>query len=242
MKLNIIIFVFYVLASLGLHAQDNRAASINAKIISYTANPKTQNIQLFWKDDEGQILKSFTNLKTLLNGKNRKLVFAMNGGMYMANYAPLGLFIQEGKTLASINTRSATGNFYLNPNGIFYISKKNEVGICKTNDFKSQKNVWYATQSGPMIVVDGVINRTFEDDSRNINIRNGVGILPNNIVIFAISKEAINFYDFAKFFKEKGCQNALFLDGFVSRMYIPEKGLTNTVSNLGVMIGISTEN
>jgi uncharacterized protein YigE (DUF2233 family) len=55
-----------------------------------------------------------------------------------------------------------------------------------------------------MLVVDGEINSLFQSGSINLNIRNGVGILPNNDVIFAISNEEINFYDFAKFFKVKG--------------------------------------
>ena len=78
----------------------------------------------------------------------------------------------------------------------------------------------------------------FQSGSKNLNIRNGVGILPNNDVIFAISKEEINFYDFAKFFKDMGCKNALFLDGFVSKMYLPEKGLVDIEGEFGVLIGV----
>jgi uncharacterized protein YigE (DUF2233 family) len=156
----------------------------------------------------------------------------------MTNYAPLGLFIQEGKTLARINTRTASGNFYMQPNGVFYISNEKKAEICKTSDFAGNRNVRFATQSGPMLVVDGEINSLFQSGSINLNIRNGVGILPNNDVIFAISKEEINFYDFAKFFKDMGCKNALFLDGFVSKMYLPEKGLVDIEGEFGVLIGV----
>jgi uncharacterized protein YigE (DUF2233 family) len=65
-----------------------------------------------------------------------------------------------------------------------------------------------------------------------------VGILPNNDIILAISKGVFNFYYFAKFFKDNGCKNALFLDGFVSRMYCPEKDLVSTEGEFGVMIGV----
>jgi len=88
----------------------------------------------------------------------------------------------------------------MQPNGVFYITGDKKAGICRTNDFGSVRNVMFATQSGPMLVVDGKINIAFVTGSKNLNIRNGVGILPNNEVIFAISEVGINFYDFAKDF------------------------------------------
>jgi uncharacterized protein YigE (DUF2233 family) len=78
--------------------------------------------------------------------------------------------------------------------------------------------------------------------SANVNIRNGVGILPDNKIVLAISKEEINLYDFAEYFKNLGCKNALYLDGFVSRMYLPEKDLNTTDGDFGVIIGVSTKN
>jgi uncharacterized protein YigE (DUF2233 family) len=35
-----------------------------------------------------------------------------------------------------------------------------------------------------------------------------------------------------------GCRNALYLDGFVSRCYLPEKNLTQLDGDFGVMIGV----
>ena len=52
---------------------------------------------------------------------------------------------------------------------------------------------------------------------------NGVGILPDGKVVFAMSKTEVNFYNFADYFKKLGCKNALYLDGFVSRTYLPEQ-------------------
>lgn len=124
----------------------------------------------------------------------------------------------------------------------FHSHDHKQTVICKTNDFSSVRNVRFATQSGPMLVVEGKINSTFLASSKNLNIRNGVGILPNNEVIFAISTVGVNFYDFAKYFKDKGCKNALYFDGCVSRMYCPEKGWKSAVGDFGVMIGVTTSN
>ena len=109
----------------------------------------------------------------------------------------------------------------------------------QTNDFKDNGEIKYATQSGPMLVIDGQVHSSFKDGSTNLNIRNGVGILPDNKVIFAMSKTEINFYDFAKYFQSLGCKNALYLDGFVSRTYLPEKKWTQTDGNFGVMICVT---
>jgi uncharacterized protein YigE (DUF2233 family) len=100
-------------------------------------------------------------------------------------------------------------------------------------------NIKFATQSGPMLVVNGEIHTAFKKGSSNLNIRNGVGILPNNHILFAMSKKEINFYDFAQFFKNAGCKNALYLDGFVSRTYLPEKNWVQTDGQFGVMIGVT---
>jgi uncharacterized protein YigE (DUF2233 family) len=113
--------------------------------------------------------------------------------------------------------------------------------ICKTEDYKP-KDVKFATQSGPLLLINGKIHTKFNKGSKNLNIRNGVGILPNNQLLFAMSKQEINFYDFATYFKSKGCKNALYLDGFVSKTYLPEKGWNDLGGQFGVIIGETKDN
>ena len=101
------------------------------------------------------------------------------------------------------------------------------------------KEAKYATQSGPMLLVDGEVHPEFKDGSANINIRNGIGILPNGGVVFSISNQPVNLYDFAMHFKNKGCKNALYLDGFVSKMYLPSAGKAGSERDrFGVMIAV----
>jgi uncharacterized protein YigE (DUF2233 family) len=89
-----------------------------------------------------------------------------------------------------------------------------------------------------MLLHNGIIHHEFKKGSVNVHIRNGVGILPDKSVIFAISSTPINLYDFADFFQSKGCKEALYLDGFVSRMYLPEKNYAQIDGNFGVMISV----
>lgn len=214
-------------------------SSKSSQFVSYISAPQKQNIKFYWKNEKQENFKSIQNLKSWLDEKHTPLIFAMNGGMYMEDNSPLGLFIENKKVIRKLNTSKGNGNFYLNPNGVFYITTNNNPAICKTNDFINAGNIQYATQSGPMLVIDGQINSLFIANSTNLNIRNGVGILSDNKILFAMSKEAINFYDFASYFKSMGCKNALYLDGFVSRTYLPEQNWIQTDGNFGVIIGIT---
>jgi len=204
-------------------------------ILSYTVNLQKQDLKFYWKNDS--IIKTFKNLKELLELQNKKLIFAMNGGMFKKDFSPQGLYIENGKTFSKLDTiKKRRGNFYLHPNGIFSISKDEIAKISTTDNFKINNAIDFATQSGPMLIIDGKMHSKFNKGSSNLNIRNGVGILPNGDVLFAMSKEKINFYDFATFFKLKGCKNALYLDGFVSKTYLPSKNWKQLEGNFGVII------
>jgi len=213
-----------------------------ARILSYEVNPKKSNLQFCWKNEQGQIYGNAKNLKAQLQTKGQELIFAMNGGMYKKDQSPQGLYVENGSIITPIDDKKVGyGNFYLQPNGIFYITKDNVAAICVTDALNvAKRNIKYATQSGPMLVIDGRLHAKLNQGSKNLNIRNGVGVLPNGNLLFAMSKEKINFYDFATFFKQNGCKNALYLDGFVSKTYLPEKNYEQLDGNFGVMIVIVT--
>lgn len=185
------------------------------------------------------MLKSLGNLKNEAASNHEKLIFAMNGGMFEPNNAPKGLYIENFKILKPIDTLQGSGNFYLQPNGIFYLTQNNQPEISETKKYKHNTSIKYATQSGPMLLTDRKINPIFQKDSKNLNIRNGVGILPNGNIVFIMSKKEVNFYSLAQLFEEMGCENALYLDGYVSRTYLPEQNWIQTDGDFGVMIGVT---
>ncbi|MFH6963523.1 phosphodiester glycosidase family protein [Flavobacterium plurextorum] len=204
----------------------------------YTIDAKKQDLRLFWKNENGEKIKSIQNLKDWIEKQNLVLDFAMNAGMYNKENSPQGLYIEKQKTLGALDTTSDVGNFYLKPNGVFYLTTGNVPAICKTEQFKNNTTIKYATQSGPMLIIDGKIHPEFKEGSSNLNIRNGVGILPNGNVVFVLSKNEINFYDFAAYFKSLGCRNALYLDGFVSRAYVPSEKWIQIDGNFGVLFAV----
>lgn len=235
-KISISLIILLIAGLIGFKSNKD---SDDARFISLTVDTKKEDLKLYWKNDTGEIINTFENLKTYVESKQKILLFAMNGGMYLKDHSPQGLFIEEQKTIIPLNTDSGSGNFYLKPNGVFYITTDNNANVCKTNDFIEIGQEKYATQSGPMLVINGKIHPAFKKGSKNLNIRNGVGILPDNKVLFAMSKSEINFYDFAEYFKNMGCKNALYLDGFVSRTYLPGKNWIQKEGNFGVIIGLT---
>lgn len=220
-----------------LLVQAGMAQIADKDMVSYVATQK-QSVQLFWKNDKGAILGNLGALNQYVIAQKRKLVFAMNAGMYTEDQSPLGLFIQNGKTVKKLNTGVGKGNFYMQPNGVFYMLSNGEAGICKTADFNNKRNIKYATQSGPLLISKGTINAQFKQGSPNLNVRNGIGILPDGSMLFAMSKQPVNFYDFALYFQRKGCKEALYLDGFVSRSYYPAMNWLQKDGNFGVIIGV----
>ena len=233
------LLLIIALISIGFLALSKNEIVEDELFISYIVNPKKQNLEFFWKNEKGENFKNAENLISWLKSKNKKLLFSTNGGMYKKDNSPQGLFIENKIVKSEIDTSNGNGNFYLKPNGVFYLTTDKNPMICKTEDFVNNGKIKYATQSGPMLVIDGEIHTAFKKNSTNLNIRNGVGILPNNQIVFAISKKEINFYDFAEYFKNLGCKNALYLDGFVSRTYLPEKNWRQIDGNFGVIIGVT---
>ena len=215
------------------------SASDQSNILSNIIDPTKQNIKFFWKDSKNNRYASLQNLKTSIEETGQQLTFAVNGGMYDKKHHPKGLYIEDGKVLSPIDkVQEGYGNFYLSPNGVFYLKNNGKAFIHTTQNISLDKNIKYATQSGPMLVIDGDIHPKFTKDSKHKNIRNGVGILPNGNVLFAMSKKEMNLYEFAAFFKDKSCKNALYLDGFVSKTYLPSKDWEQMGGDFAVIIGV----
>jgi len=237
-KITFVILLIIATISVGFY-QFGKPSIEDERFVSYIVNPTKQNLEFFWKNERGEHFKNAENLISWLKSKNKRLLFSTNGGMYKKDNSPQGLFIENIIVKSEIDTSNGNGNFYLKPNGVFYLTTDKNPMICKTEDFVNKGKIKYATQSGPMLVINGEIHTAFKKNSTNLNIRNGVGILPNNQIIFSISKKEINFYDFAEYFKKLGCKNALYLDGFVSRTYLPEKNWRQIDGNFGVIIGVT---
>jgi uncharacterized protein YigE (DUF2233 family) len=188
------------------------------------------DMRIVWKDDAGKTYGAFADLASALQAKGETLAFAMNGGMYEGDFSPVGLLTIDGRELSPANRKTLSPdirpvpNFYKKPNGIFYLGD-GEAGVMETGRYVAERpDATYATQSGPLLVTGGEINPIFIPGSSDRKPRNGVGVSSPTEVHFAISDGAVNFHDFARFFRDHlGCPDALFLDGgSAPALYAPE--------------------
>lgn len=53
----------------------------------------------------GNPIGSFARLDSIVHAHGRRLSFATNGGIFAVGQVPLGLFIQNGRTLVPLNLR-----------------------------------------------------------------------------------------------------------------------------------------
>ena len=202
-------------------------------------DPATQPLELFNLNDNGEPIGTFSALAAKLAGDGKRLTFAMNAGMFDDKLHPIGLYVERGQMLKKLNRRNGFGNFHLKPNGVFFI-EDGKAAVMDTESFaKSGVKPDFATQSGPMLVINGKIHPKFSVTGTSAKVRNGVGVTPSGEVVFALSETAVTFHQFASFFRDGlGTPNALFLDGTISSLYSTELRRNDGFLPLGPMVGV----
>lgn len=197
-------------------------------------------IRLHLKHSDGEIVAQYDRLKEEVR-EGGELIFAMNAGMYHSDRTPVGLYIEEGQEIAPIVTRAGPGNFGMLPNGVFFIDAAGVPRVSETLSYlKDDHDPMFATQSGPMLVIEGVLHPKFNVSGTSRKRRNGVGISADGETIhFAISDGFVTFYEFATLFRDElQTPNALYLDGTVSRMYAPEINKDEGGLDMGPIVSV----
>lgn len=218
----------------------NRIRFLATPFTLCTFDTGRHSIKLFHSDPEGAVYRHFDVLAATLQRQGQNLLFAMNGGMYHANRDPVGLFIKDGSEQSKINRNAGPGNFHLLPNGVFYL-EGGTAGVADTQAYLASGIAPdFATQSGPMLVINGELHPRFIEDGTSRKIRNGVGVSDDGrTVTFVLSEEPVNFYDFGRFFRDRlNIRNALYLDGTISRMFSRELERNDPGRAMGPIIGV----
>ncbi|HEX7814889.1 phosphodiester glycosidase family protein [Dyella sp.] len=227
------------IALLGLLAGCNRQAqAVDSSEITFDSQSfrvvkvdiAREPLALFWKNPEsGDPFGTIEAVRQWGMARNRRLLFAANAGIYDRQYSPLGLYVENGKALVPLNLargKPSAGNFSLQPNGVFVVYPDGHAAVRTSTDFKNDaRPAQWATQSGPMLVIDGKLNDQFVDDSSSMKWRSGVCARTPHDVVFAVSEAPVNFHTFARLFRDQlGCRDALYLDGTISQFYVDGAG------------------
>ncbi|KJZ19225.1 phosphodiester glycosidase family protein [Loktanella sp. S4079] len=222
------------------------AGAVTCSDVDYAGNSYTtchvdaaqEDLRLFLRDEEGEVLGSFSAVDDFAKGQT--LVFAMNAGMYHDDRSPVGHYIQNGRQEMRVIPNAGPGNFGLLPNGVFCVND-GAAQVYETGDYLARNpQCRDATQSGPMLVINGELHPRFLIDSTSRYLRNGVGTTTDGTqAVFAISNNAVTFHEFGSFFRDYlKLPNALYFDGKVSRLYATDLRRSDFGFQLGPIVGV----
>ena len=247
-KARIVAFLVAAATSLGDNNDSARAQAQPCRSREYAHNAYTicevdlnkHAVRLYWKRSDGTPYAYLSSLPRALEHDAGRLLFATNAGMFDPALKPVGLYVEQGRELVHVSTKSGYGNFHMKPNGVFYVTGDG-AAVAETRAFLKQRpRTALATQSGPMLVIDGRLHPRFDRDSTSLKARNGVGVRADGKVMFAISQGEVSFDAFARLFRDGlNCPNALFLDGgSASNLYAPSLNRHGNILSLGPMLAV----
>lgn len=198
-----------------------------------------EDLRLFLYDENGALYGQFSNIDTALETTGQSLGFAMNAGMYHDNRAPVGHYVENGEEVMRVIPNAGPGNFGLLPNGVLCLSPGQAQVIETLRFVETAPECTYATQSGPMLVIDGALHPRFLPHSTSRYVRNGVGTSADgNRAVFVISNNPVTFHQFGSLFRDVlDLPNALYFDGNISRLYAPALNRNDFGFALGPIIG-----
>jgi uncharacterized protein YigE (DUF2233 family) len=198
-----------------------------------------EDLRLFLRDEAGEVLGQFSAVDEALAPDGKRLEFAMNAGMYHSDRSPVGHYVENGREKMRVIASAGPGNFGLLPNGVFCI-KAERLEVIETGRYlDTAPDCVFATQSGPMLVIDGALHPRFLEDGTSRYIRNGVGTSSDGTrAVFAISNRPVNFHTFGRLFRDKlALPQALYFDGNISRLYAPMLDRRDPGFRLGPIVG-----
>jgi uncharacterized protein YigE (DUF2233 family) len=229
--------LFLALVPLAANSATCRDTSFDGADYTLCEVTLADDLRLFHSGSDGAY-GSFTKVNAALDGQGQTLGFAMNAGMYHRDLAPVGLYVEEGVEKAALVTRDGPGNFGLLPNGVFCWG--DSFRVIESRSFKADRPACrFATQSGPMLVLNGDLHPKLLPGSDSTYVRNGVGVSADGTrAVFAISDGEVNFHAFARLFRDElGLSDALYFDGNISRLYAPELGRHDAGFPMGPIVG-----
>jgi len=238
----VFLFLAFFLASCAKTGATAEAAQSSCRVQMFeesrftVCDPGKGNLELIAAGRDEPAIRRLADLDANLGPKAGTVAFAMNAGMYDDEGRPIGLAIVEGRQKHAINRRKGGGNFHLMPNGVFQVRKNGRAEVVTSEKWRPSPDIRIATQSGPMLVIDGKLHPAFDPDGMSRNIRNGVGVTGAN-ALFVISDDPVSFGKFARFFRDRlKARNALFFDGSVSALWDPANGRRDLTKPLGPIV------
>jgi uncharacterized protein YigE (DUF2233 family) len=217
-----------------------------------TVDTRVEALEIFWRDEIGVPFGDMPTLSAWLANQGRILAFATNAGIFEVGTIPTGLLVAGRKELHAINRSDGGGNFFMKPNGVFWVS----AGVAHVDGteryWQLKPSPDLATQSGPLLVIGSKLREGINDIGNREYVRSGVCVRASGQTVFAISKGKVTMAEFGRFMLEGlRCADALYLDGCRSLLYSSSLGRSDigtckardgSLLKAGPMIGVATTN
>lgn len=190
-----------------------------------TADPAEHTISVVY--GPGDQSQAFGTLSAFAQSVEASTIaFAMNGGAFSDDLSPRGYLVSGGDRLSELNRASGDGNFFMQPNGVFFGGAGRWRILTSDRFFRSvRERPRFGTQSGPMLLVGGELGAAISENGNSRAIRNGVGVDADGKAHFVISRSPLSFGQLARYFRdEAGVSDALFLDANSSSLWDPATG------------------
>jgi uncharacterized protein YigE (DUF2233 family) len=218
------------------HAAPAGAAPVQARTLTHQGvayevvviDLRRADLRVYLDDERGARIGTFGRLRAFLGRRGVELLAATNAGIFEPGFVPTGLHVERGVALRPLNLARGEGNFFTQPNGVFFIAQGG-AGIAESSAFARRgAPVQEATQSGPLLLLDGKIPPGISPRSRHRKLRSGVCVIDERQVAFGISRAEVTFHQMAKMFAQAlSCRSALYLDGTISGLHAPQIGRTD---------------
>src|SRR6185295_9603187 len=105
-------------------------------------------------------LRSFASVRARLTQQSARWAVMTNAGMFHAGEHPVGLHIENGTQYAPLDLNAGKGNFYLLPNGVFFIHDAG-AHVVESHAYAPAGTVRLATQSGPLLLQSSTLHPSF---------------------------------------------------------------------------------
>lgn len=147
------------------------------------------------------------------------VLLAMNAGIYETLSEPTGWFVEGGTERHPLNVARGHGNFFLQPNGAFWIDEAGPA-IAPSRGVAPIGAVVAATQSGPLLRWRGEDQPGVDPTWQGRTSRNAVGVLDPTHVVFVYTDGQVTLRALQAFMGQLGVDDALYLDGTVSDLCV----------------------
>lgn len=197
-------------------------------------------VRLYWKDEGGRPFGSLRALDRWLTGRGGRLLAATNAGIFYRTREPAGLHVARGATLRPLNPSpdpsagEGRGNFFSQPNGVFYVSRAGTAHIVETSAAAAAlPRMREATQSGPLLLRAGTPHPLRGDTSVS---RNAVAVCSAREIALVFAPRGASIRELALFIRDElHCPDALYLDGSISGLWVPSAGARGDGSYVGIL-------